>query len=62
MVRKKKTRPQDRWDERACVRTASYKLPIDVIESYKETCRRLGVSMGPQLAEMMQRFIDANTE
>ncbi len=55
-----KTRRQDRWDAKAGVISRGYKVNKAVADEFKETCNRLGISMGPQLTKMMKEFIEAN--
>ncbi|BAK46154.1 hypothetical protein CXIVA_01870 [Clostridium sp. SY8519] len=58
----KKIRPQDRWDAKAGVAAKSYKVDRKTADEFKETCKRLGISMGPQLTKMMREFIEQNKE
>lgn len=58
----KKIRPQDRWDAKAGVVAKSYKVDRKTADEFKETCKRLGISMGPQLTKMMREFIEQNKE
>lgn len=59
-MEEKKTRPQDKWDEKAGVVSKTYKVNKKTAEEFKETCKKKGVSMGPQLTKMMQEFIERN--
>ncbi len=54
----KKTRPQDRYDEKNGLKTCAYKLKADVAEEFKRVCKEKGVSVGPTLTRLMQEFID----
>lgn len=58
----KKIRPQDRWDAKAGVTAKSYKVDRKTADEFKKTCKRLGISMGPQLTKMMREFIEQNKE
>ena len=57
---KKKIRPQDAWNERAGLISKSYKLKKELVENFKETCDRMGVSQAGQISKMMQEFIERN--
>lgn len=56
--KKKKLRPQDRWDAKAGIVAKTYKIDKEVAENFKTACRQAGIGMGPQLTIMMQDFID----
>ena len=58
MAEEKKTRPQDRYDEKNGVKTYGYKLKIDVAEEFKAVCNAKGLKIGPTLTKLMQEFID----
>ncbi len=58
MTETKKTRPQDRYDEKNGLKTYAFKLKIDVAEEFKTVCREKGLSIGPTLMKLMQEFID----
>ena len=58
MVEEKKTRPQDRYDERNGLKTYGFKLKIEVAEEFKMVCKEKGLSIGPTLTNLMQEFID----
>lgn len=58
MTETKKTRPQDRYDEKNGLKTYAFKLKIDVAEEFKAACRNNGLGIGPTLMKLMQEFID----
>lgn len=59
-VSKKKVRPQDAWNERAGLISKSYKLKKELVEEFKVTCDRVGVSQAGQISKMIQAFIERN--
>lgn len=58
----KKIRPQDRWDAKAGLTSKTYKVNKEIAEKFKQTCKRVGVGMGPQLTKLMQDFIEQHRE
>ena len=56
----KKTRAQDKWDEKAGIVPKTYKLNKKVADEFKETCSRLGLGQGPAISKLMQEFIEQN--
>ena len=62
MIEEKKLCRQDRWDVKKGIAAKTYKIDKQVAEDFKAACKRAGVSMGPQLTTMMQKFIRAVSE
>ncbi len=58
----KKARPQDKWDAKAGVISKTFKLDKTTTEEFQKTCKRLGISMGPQITKMMRQFIEESKE
>lgn len=59
MIKEKKARRQDRWEEKKGITAKTYKVNKQVAEDFKEACKQVGVGMGPQLTTMMQEFIQS---
>lgn len=53
----KKSRPQDKWDEKAGVISKTYKVNKTAAEKFQAACKRSGVAMGTQLTKMMNEFV-----
>ncbi len=56
----KRIRPQDAWNERAGLVSKSYKLKKSLVEDFKASCDKAGVSQAGQISKMMQEFIEQN--
>lgn len=53
-----KESPREKWNREHGYISKSYKLKIDIVESFAEACQRAGVSQAGQLTRMMKSFID----
>lgn len=62
MDEEKKTRPQDRWDAKAGLKSKTYKVNAEVAAEFQEACKRLNVAMGTELTKMMQQFINEHKQ
>ncbi len=62
MSETKKPRPQDRWDEKNGMISKNFKVDKATADEFQLTCKRLGISMGPQITRMMREFIEENKE
>ncbi len=60
MAEEKKKRPQDRWDAKNGMISKNFKVDKATAEEFQATCKRLGITMGPQITRMMREFIEAN--
>ena len=58
----KKSRPQDKWDEKAGVISKTYKVNKKVAEEFQAACKKSGVAMGTQLTKLMNEFIEKVNE
>lgn len=56
----KKTRPQDKWDEKAGMIGKTYKVNKEIALEFQQVCKKQGIAMGVQLSKLMQQFIDEN--
>lgn len=56
----KKTRPQDRWNEKNNYISKSYRMRKDVADRFKKACEAAGVSQSGQIVKMMEDFIKKN--
>jgi hypothetical protein len=54
----KKTRPQDRWDAKAGVKTRSCKLHTEIADQFRDACKDAGVSQAGALENLMKEFIE----
>lgn len=57
-MEEKKTRAQDKWDEKAGMIAKSYKIKKTSADRFAETCKAQGVSMGVKLGELMELYAD----
>lgn len=57
-MEEKKVRRQDKWEKKAGVIAKTYKVNAETAEQYAKACNDAGVSMGGQLTEMMNEFIE----
>ena len=59
-MEEKKTRAQDKWDEKAGIVPKTYKLDKATAEAFKDTCSRLKLGQGPVITNLMKEFIEQN--
>lgn len=55
----KKTRPQDRWNERNQYISKSYRLYRKDADAFAKACQKAGVSQAGQLTKMMKEFCES---
>lgn len=49
--------PQDRWQKKAGYVSKSYKLKKELVDSFRDTCEKVGKSQAEALSELMNGFI-----
>lgn len=47
-----------KYEKKAGWTSKSYKLKIEIVDSFAEACKLAGVSQAGQLSKMMREFID----
>ena len=57
-MEEKKTRRQDKWDEKAGMTAKTYKINKGVADEFAKVCREQGISMGGQITKMMKEVIE----
>lgn len=53
-----RTRPQDKWDEKAGMVAKTYKVKKEAADAFAECCKANGYAMGIKLSELMQNFVE----
>jgi hypothetical protein len=61
-MEEKKSRRQDKWDEKAGMSAKTYKVNKEIAERFAVACKVRGVSQGGQLTKMMKEFIEQVNE
>jgi len=56
----KKIRPQDKWDAKAGVVAKTYKVSTEADKEFRDTCKKLGLSLGTTLSKLMKEFSEEN--
>lgn len=48
----------NKYQKKAGYMTKGFKLKREVVEQFKDACRKTGVSQASQITEMMKKFIE----
>lgn len=54
----KKYLPQEKWAIKNGYIAKTYKLPVEIVEKFKETCAKEGVSQSSALVNLISKFIE----
>ena len=57
-----KYKAQEEYEKRKNIAPKAYKLNRDLTEAFSRACKKAGRSQASVLTEMMENFIEANTE
>lgn len=58
MEAEKRTRPQERWNEKNQYISKSFKMYKSVADEFAQACDKAGVSQSGQIVSMMKQFIE----
>ena len=55
-----KETPQDRWQKKAGYISKSYKLKKELVDNFRDTCKKADRKQAEVLTKFMEEFIDKN--
>ena len=53
--------PQDKWQQNNGLIAKSYKLKRELVDEFKQTCEKLGISQAGAISQLMNEFISNNS-